>query len=141
MVEHTALSRQQRQFESGRGYQFQVSNMNYYDDNYGDQFFQKFWDADLPLSPNRDFDVDDYYKLGVIRKDDLVDGAYYFGVCRNADVAQWDAKRNCFWYMRHKFGHVCSESINHISDDNGYDLFVPFQMIDNKDVRDGDKVR
>ena len=115
--------------------------MKYYDDNYGDQFFQKFWDADLRLSPKRDFDVDDYYKLGVLKKDDLVDGAYYFGTCRNADIAKWDAKGNCFWYMRYKVGLAFSEKINHISDDNKFDLFVPFQRIDDTDIKDGDKIK
>lgn len=114
--------------------------MKYYDDDYDRQFLQKFWDADLSISPAKSFDVDDYYALGVIKKDDLIDGAYYFGSCRNSDIAQWDAKGNCFWYMRDKFSNTFRESINHLADDNGYDLFVPFQMIDDKDVRDMDKV-
>ena len=104
-----------------------------------DKFMRKIYDAKLNLVTG--FDVNAYYDLGVIKKDDLIDGAYYQGNCRNASIAQWDAKNNCFWYMRDKFGHVYKEDINHLADDNGYDLFIPFQKVDDKDARNGDKIK
>jgi len=58
-------------------------------------------------------------------KSELKDGVYYRGSCRNASVAQWDAKHSFFWYMRDKFGAVFEESICHPEDDNGFDLFLP----------------
>jgi hypothetical protein len=112
---------------------------DWYDPYGNDKFNQKIRGAGLRLV--RGFDVNAYYDVGVIRKDDLVDGAYYGGTCRNASVAQWDAKGNCFWYMRNKFRSTFKESINHLADDDGYDLFVPFHRIDDKDVRDIDKVK
>ena len=104
-------------------------------------FYQKLWDAGLSQSLLKGpFDVNAYYDAGVIRKDDLIDGAYYQGDCRNADVAMWDAKGNCFWYMRQKFTRRFKEQINHIADDDGYDLFMPFQKLDDKDVMDYEKI-
>ena len=109
-------------------------------DPYGnDKFMRKIYDAKLNTVTG--FDVNAYYDVGVIKKDDLIDGAYYQGNCRNASIAQWDAKNNCFWYMRNKFGYVYKEDINHLADDNGYDLFIPFQKVDDKDARNGDKIK
>jgi hypothetical protein len=86
---------------------------------------------DKKLSPNvpKGSNLQDYYDAGVIKKEDLVDGAYYQGICRNSSIAQWSAKDNCFWYMRSKFGYTYKEDINYIADDNGFDLFIPFVMI------------
>ena len=57
----------------------------------------------------------------------LVDGTYYKGSCRNAEAAVWDAEHNLFWYIRSKFGDHFPEDICHPEDDNGYDLFYPFE--------------
>jgi len=104
------------------------------------KFYQKLWDAGLSQNLPKSFDLDSYYDAGVIRKDDLVDGAYYQGDCRNSSVALWDANGNCFWYMRSKFSDAYKEKINHIADDNGYDLFMPFQKLDDVDVDDNYKI-
>jgi hypothetical protein len=61
----------------------------------------------------------------MIAKQELKDGQYYSGRCRNASVAKWDAKRNCFTYMRTKFCDRFAEDINHVDDKNGYDTFIP----------------
>jgi len=65
-----------------------------------------------------------------VQKKDLVDGAYYRGQCRNATVARWFAAQNRFTYWRTKFGNVFLEDINHPADDIGYDMFYPFERID-----------
>jgi len=105
-------------------------------------FHRKLWDKNLNASPSKDsFDLNAYYDAGVIKKDDLIDGAYYQGLCRNSDVAKWDNGKNCFVYMRYKFGNTFAEDINNISDDNGYDLFLPFNKLDNGDVLDSEKVK
>ena len=93
---------------------------------------------DKKLSPNvpKGSNLQDYYDAGVIRKEDLVDGAYYQGICRNASVAKWDAKGNCFWYMRTKWDYSFQEDINHMADDNGYDLFIPFVKLGEEDIKD-----
>lgn len=64
------------------------------------------------------------YAAGVIAKSQLKHGVYYFGKCRNAYVARWDAERQRFTYIREKFGDRFPEDINAPEDDNGYDLFV-----------------
>lgn len=99
-------------------------------------FYKMLWDKNLSPNIPKGFNLQDYYDAGVIRKEDLVDGAYYQGICRNASVAKWDAKDNCFWYMRTKWGSSFKEDINHIADDNGYDLFIPFVKLDDADVGD-----
>jgi len=79
-----------------------------------------------PVPPN--FCLNYYYKKGIIKKENLIDGAFYFGLCRNASIAKWDTKENVFWYLRFKFNTKFFEKINHISDDDGYDLFLPTKM-------------
>ena len=100
---------------------------------------QKMWEnlvidsvKDIPHLPVplTDFHYEKLYAAGIIRKEDLEDGQTYLGNCRNADRAVWDASRNCFVYQRHKFGYIFPEDINHLADDNGYDLFVPIKKID-----------
>jgi hypothetical protein len=75
---------------------------------------------------------------GMIAKRDLVDGAAYWGFCRNAQEAVWHADKpsragyerqdkvlGCFTYQRTKWGSTYDEDINHPEDDDGFDLFVP----------------
>lgn len=66
---------------------------------------------------------------GLVRKQDLKDGAYYYGTCRNARVARWDVKKNQFTYMRTKFGSSFPEDIRHPEDDDGFDLFLPVEEV------------
>ena len=77
----------------------------------------------------------------LIPKDALVDGAFYFGRCRNANLAQWDAQfvrpkstfhketHGVFRHWRKKFGNVFTETINCCEDDDGFDLFWPVERI------------
>lgn len=86
--------------------------------------------------------IKDYYKAGVLPKTSLVDGAEYYGLCRNALVAKWHANKKysiatkdgntfivvigVFTYTRHKFDKTFDEDIVTIEDDDGFDLFLPF---------------
>lgn len=67
---------------------------------------------------------------------DLVDGAWYFGECRNSEYARWSARDNKFYYRRYKFGHSYVESINHPESDDGYDLFIVYMCVNEQDVPD-----
>lgn len=78
----------------------------------------------------KDFNVEDYYKTGAIRKKNLIDGKTYIGLCRNATTAKWGAEKNTFTYIRTKFNLTFPEEINHFSDDDGYDLFIPIKLFD-----------
>ena len=69
-------------------------------------------------------------KVRVIPKSELVEGVTYDGECRNADEAVWLGDR--FEYDRYKFGYTFKEKINHFEDDEGYDVFVPMEIIGNK---------
>ncbi len=60
-----------------------------------------------------------------MRKEDLEDGAYYYGHCRNASCAKWRAVPGEFVYVRHKFGSSFDESINYPTDDDHSDVFTP----------------
>ncbi len=68
-------------------------------------------------------------EIGAIPKSELVHCAQYLGVCRNACVAKWDAKNQKFYYLRTKFEHTFMEKINHPEDDDGFDLFIPYEKI------------
>jgi hypothetical protein len=60
----------------------------------------------------------------------FIDGAYYHGICRNARVARYTAATNRFTYMREKFGRVFPEGIGHAENDNGFDLFKPYGILE-----------
>lgn len=75
-------------------------------------------------------DLKEAYALGMLKKAELTDGKYYGGSCRNASVAQWNKNVDCFYYMREKFGALFCESIKHPEDDDGHDLFIPFEKIE-----------
>lgn len=65
------------------------------------------------------------YRKGIIPKKNLKKNIYYKGKCRNATVSLWNGFE--FVHMRNKFGSYYIDSVNHIEDDNGYDLFVPLR--------------
>jgi hypothetical protein len=81
----------------------------------------------VPVKPE---ELEQAYKDGMLRKDQLVDQKYYAGDCRNASCARWDAKTERFTYMRYKFGQSFPEEINHPADDDSHDLFTPFEEIE-----------
>ena len=90
-------------------------------------------DKNLSAYPPKDTnDRSAYYEAGVIRKEDLEDGAYYWGTCRHGPIALWDGEH--FWYIRNKFKATFAESINHLEDDNGYDLFIPLKKVELGDI-------
>lgn len=74
--------------------------------------------------------VPNIIRCGGIPKDKLIVGKTYIGDCRNAREAVWDGEK--FTYMRTKFGSTYPETINHFQDDDGYDLFVPLKIKDEK---------
>jgi hypothetical protein len=67
------------------------------------------------------------HRCGAIPKKDLIVGKQYKGYCRNASEAIWLGEQ--FEYDRYKWGSTFKEKINHFEDDNGYDLFVPYQIL------------
>jgi hypothetical protein len=81
-----------------------------------------------PYPIPKNFDIEkDYYANNVIRKEDLIDNVKYFGECRNASEAIWHADKQKFTYLRTKFKDTFHEDINHLADDDGYDLFIPLK--------------
>lgn len=79
------------------------------------------------------------FEKGIVRKKDLRKNQYYYGDCRNANVALWNGFE--FIYVRCKFGTCFNETINHLEDDNGYDLFIPLYLMDINDVDDKDRIK
>jgi hypothetical protein len=60
-----------------------------------------------------------------IDKSFLIDGHYYAGVCRNAQVARWSAAHDRFYHWRNKFGFTFVESIGYWEEGHLYDEFIP----------------
>lgn len=89
----------------------------------------------IPHKPTKYF-YEEVYNKGVLRKENLKVGSYYYGRCRNASVAMWDG--NVFIYMRNKWNYTFTEEINHLQDDNGLDLFVP---IEETEPQDDEKIK
>ena len=73
-----------------------------------------------------DLNVDEKY-LRPIPKNELVEGKEYIGNCRNSNKAVW--KGDHFEYQRYKFGNYYTDKINHYEDDDGYDVFVPVEVV------------
>lgn len=87
----------------------------------------------IPIVLPKDYEeiiVPNIIRCGGIPKDKLIVGKTYIGDCRNATEAVWDGDK--FTYMRTKFGSTYPETINHFQDDDGYDLFVPLKIKDEK---------
>lgn len=72
--------------------------------------------------------IPNFIRCGAIPKKDLIVGKTYKGRCRNASEAVWLGDK--FEYVRYKWGNSFKEQINHFEDDNGYDLFIPIQLLD-----------
>ena len=73
-----------------------------------------------------DLNVDEKY-LRPIPKNTLVKDKEYIGNCRNSNKAVW--KGDHFEYKRYKFGNYYTDKINHYEDDDGYDVFVPVEVV------------
>ena len=89
--------------------------------------------CNMLLMDDKDYEeiiVPNIIRCGGIPKDKLIIGKTYIGDCRNAREAVWDGEK--FTYMRTKFGSTYPETINHFQDDDGYDLFVPLKIKDEK---------
>ena len=81
----------------------------------------------------REFYIPKLIAAGAIPKKDLVDGQFYFGEYRNANVGKWVAEKNTFEYWRYKFGFRIDEC-NHFEDDNGFALFVPIRLANRQEI-------
>ena len=84
---------------------------------------------DIPILENendyKEIVVKNLIRCGAIPKNKLEIGKTYLGNCRNSSEGIWDGEK--FHYLRHKFGTVPWDEINHFEDDDGYDLFVPIK--------------
>ena len=72
---------------------------------------------------------------GAIPKADLVDGQFYYGEYRNANVGKWLAEKNVFEHWRYKFGFRIDEC-NHFEDDDGFALFVPIRLANKDEIEE-----
>jgi hypothetical protein len=78
--------------------------------------------------------------LPVIKKEDLIHGAYYRGTCRNANLARWDVDNEVFWHWRYKFGDMFTEQIKCPEDEDHYDVFVADKLVYIQDVTEDDAI-
>lgn len=69
----------------------------------------------------------DEKSLRPIQKNELIIDKEYFGNCRNSAKAVW--KGDHFEYQRYKLGSWYTDEINHYEDDDGYDVFVPVEVV------------
>jgi hypothetical protein len=62
---------------------------------------------------------------------ELKDGAYYFGQCRNATIARWNAADQQFYHWREKFSDRFVETIRHPDNEPNQrlDIFYPFEEV------------
>lgn len=91
------------------------------------EFFDEINIFNIKLPKPIPFDLfNELYNKGIIAKKDLEKNKYYFGKCRQTNVALWNGFE--FVYIRTKFNEKFIDTINHIEDDNGYDLFIPLKL-------------
>ena len=78
----------------------------------------------------------DFNYNGVVRQilglNEMETGAVYRGTCRNAEYALWNGVR--FLHLRTKFGNTFMESIDHAERDTQYDVFLPFELMEEDNV-------
>ena len=89
---------------------------------------------DVPCVPAEEYEsviVPNLIRCGAIPKSDLEVGATYKGSCRNSSEAIWTGTE--FKYRRYKWGNYYTDTINHFQDDDGYDVFVPIEKVENID--------
>jgi len=97
--------------------------------------------ADVPSIPRvdekeyREFYVPRLIAAGAIAKADLVDGQFYYGEYRNANVGKWNAEKNVFDHWRYKFGFRL-DTCNHFEDDDGFALFVPIRLANENEIEE-----
>jgi hypothetical protein len=97
--------------------------------------------ADVPNIPRvdereyKEFYVPRLIAAGAIPKTDLMDGQFYFGDYRNANVGKWLAEKNVFEHWRYKFGFRIDEC-NHFEDDDGFALFVPIRLANEAEIEE-----
>lgn len=87
----------------------------------------------VPYCQNKDeekFVQDTLIAHGAIPLEQLEIGKTYIGECRNAGEAVWLGDK--FEYQRHKFLDTFPEKINHFQNDDGYDVFVPIKVKEEK---------
>lgn len=82
---------------------------------------QKYFKFSIPAKPE---ELEEAYKNGLVRLEDLKDRQFYFGDCRNASFAMWVKEINKFVYQRTKFGNKFLEEICHPANDDGFDIFT-----------------
>ena len=75
------------------------------------------------------------YQGGMLRKDELEDGEYFWGTCGNGRVAVWSAHHQRFFFRRNKAGHWRTNELPHPADEivvpSGgrtycFDVFCPY---------------
>lgn len=75
-------------------------------------------------------DRDEWTGRPILPKNELTDGAYYKGRCRNATIARWNSQENCFYHWREKFTAVFIETIKYPADeDPWFDVFFPVEQL------------
>ena len=83
----------------------------------------------------KEFYVPKLIGAGAIPKNELVDGQFYFGEYRNANIGRWLAEKQVFEHWRYKFGYRLDDC-NHFEDDNGYALFVPIRLANEQEIEE-----
>jgi hypothetical protein len=101
--------------------------------------FQKAEDVpELPVM--NDFYINRLIQLGAIPKDELIDGEWYYGEYRNANLGKWNAKTEKFDHYRYKFSWI-EDNCNHFQDDNGFALFVPLRLANELELQEIRKIK
>ena len=83
----------------------------------------------------KEFYVPKLIGAGAIPKNELVDGQFYFGEYRNANIGRWLAEKQVFEHWRYNFGYRLDDC-NHFEDDNGYALFVPIRLANEQEIEE-----
>ena len=74
---------------------------------------------------------DDITGRPILPRDQLRNGAYYKGRCRNATIARWNGE--CFYHWRERFGRIFIETIKYPTDETEpwWDVFAVIEELPN----------
>jgi hypothetical protein len=107
--------------------------------------------------PIKDSEIAAAYERGMLRSSELQDGKYYWGLCRNANVALWSERHQVFFHNRKKGGWRV-DRIRHPEDEVvirdiyghgrpfGEDVFLPYlevqpidwEIVDSTEIKKAD---
>jgi len=93
--------------------------------------YPQYIELDINILYLEDLELKEKHGFETLEIENLEENCFYYGDCRNSDLAFWKNKQ--FYYIRTKFQDKYVESINHINKEESeiIDVFRPLSKVEN----------